>query len=210
LFETDPKTGKRKFKFGFIEDAWEKRVDKEIADIKEKAKNKSEGKEQVFTYTTFEPGQDDDIKALKRHKGKVPFEVLARGFYIAEEGKLNSSNITGLIGCLKQYTGDNKFKLGKYTDISDALKDVLYFVPVQSIKDYFMKRRRWEMEEEMFDAYKKRSIFYPPYEHTKVKPYVMSAEAVATFFHVIGTVSRTPTLTRMDSKKSEPPANLPV
>ena len=38
----------------------------------------------------------------------------------------------------------------------------------------------------------------------------MNGEELATLYHLPGAVATTPTLTRIPSKKSEAPANLPV
>jgi hypothetical protein len=42
------------------------------------------------------------------------------------------------------------------------------------------------------------------------KPFIMNIEELATIYHFPGTVATTPTLTRVEAKKGEPPANLPV
>ena len=42
------------------------------------------------------------------------------------------------------------------------------------------------------------------------KPMLLSTEEIATLWHLPGRVAETPTFTRIESKKAEPPANLPI
>ena len=59
----------------------------------------------------------------------------------------------------------------------------------------------------MFEAYRLRSYLYPPY---KRKPMVLSAEELATIYHFPGSVAATPQLAKIESKRAEPPSNLPL
>jgi hypothetical protein len=59
----------------------------------------------------------------------------------------------------------------------------------------------------MFNAYIRRSYFHPPYSR---QPAVLTSEELATIYHLPGKVAQTPTLDRIESKRSEPPANLPL
>ena len=59
----------------------------------------------------------------------------------------------------------------------------------------------------MFDAYINRSAFYKPH---KRKTIVLNTEELATIYHFPGSVVQTPSLSRIESKKGEPPAGLPV
>ena len=64
-----------------------------------------------------------------------------------------------------------------------------------------------KQKKKIFDAYVRRSYFYAPY---KAKPFVLNSEELATIYHFPGGVAETPTFTRIESRKGEPPANLPV
>ena len=63
------------------------------------------------------------------------------------------------------------------------------------------------MTRQMFDAYRKRSYFFPPYTRTVFQ---LNIEEIATMFHFPGRVSETPNLARIESKRGEAPVNLPV
>ena len=42
------------------------------------------------------------------------------------------------------------------------------------------------------------------------KAFILSTEELATIFHLPGRVVETPSFTRIESKKAEPPTNLPI
>jgi len=42
------------------------------------------------------------------------------------------------------------------------------------------------------------------------KPYILTTEELATIYHFPGSVSTTPNLNRVPSKKAEAPSNLPL
>ena len=78
----------------------------------------------------------------------------------------------------------------------------------------FLKKSRDARQERlkklMFHAYQLRSHFYPPYKNFMQNPFILTTEEIATLYHFPGNVSATPTLSKIASKKSEPPANLPI
>jgi len=194
----------------------------EIEKIREEATPESKGEDDKnFKFPNPTKGQNERIAALERSAGKTPFDCMIRSMYIAEGSAFNSSRISAVIGCMRQYGSNNlntiKFKF--LTDISDERKDLTRIFPFfQSrfsfdIFDGFESNdtKILNMKKDIFHAYKLRSFFQQPYKHYKGKPFVMNTEELATIFHFPGgIVSQTPTLKRVGSKKSEAPSNLPV
>jgi len=157
-------------------------------------------------------GQSERIAALERSASKTAFDCMIRTLYIYEttEGIFNPGNIGALIGCVKQYNSNtlNGFKPGVMTDASDTYKDFARLVPF--VKG-FMNRRIARVKKGLFHAYKLRSFFQYPYKNYENKPFVLTTEELATIFHFpSGMVSQTPTLKRVESRKSEAPSNLPI
>ena len=136
------------------------------------------------------------MKAIERSIGKLGFDCGIRAIYLAKKDVFDGTNIAGLFGTVKQYnTNDlNGFKPTKYTDFD---------YPWQDYKKYRLSIMKWKM----FDAYRRRAWFFPPYER---KPFVLNTEELATIYHFPGRVAETPTFERVESKKSEPPKNLPT
>ena len=149
--------------------------------------------------THITEGKRDIIQAIERSIGKFAFETMIRGYYIAEKNAFDGSTITGLIGCLRQFSANNRngFKLGKFSSFQYPWQD-------------FHNFRKRKIEKTMIDAYKRRSYFNFPHKHYRNKPFILTTEELATVFHFPGKVIATPTLSRVPSRKAEPPANLPV
>ncbi|MDD2935498.1 MAG: hypothetical protein PHX25_03440 [Candidatus Pacebacteria bacterium] len=136
------------------------------------------------------------IEAVERNITKPGFDCGIRGIYIAEKDKFNPINITGMTGSFKQYNSGNLngFKPNRVTGFD---------YPWQDYKNMRLNKKKVEI----FNDYKRRAYFYYPY--TSDKQFVLSSEELATIFHLPSNVVETPTFARIESKKSEPPANLP-
>lgn len=181
----------------FKEKSWSKDVDwtskgkKEIKSLLEKLQPE-EGK---FMRTTTK-GEQNIITAIERNIDKVAFDCGIRCIYLAEKDKFNPVNAPGLVGSFKQYNSEwlNKFKTSNPTSFD---------YPWQDYKNIRLNKKK----KEMFDLYKRRAYFYWPYRASK--QFVLSSEELATIFHLPGGVAQTPTFSRITSKKSEPPTNLP-
>jgi len=141
--------------------------------------------------------EQDTVEAIERNTAKLGFDCGIRGLYIAESDHFRAVNIPGLIGAFKQFNakGRNGFKPTR------GLSEFDY--PWEDYKEY----RQNKVRRKLFEAYRLRSYFHPPY---KRKPFVLSAEELATLYHFPGQVSQTPTFKRIESKKSQPPSDLPT
>ena len=186
---------------------WNDAVEEEIKSIKKKATPESKGDFPGFPNMT--KGQTETIAALERSRDKMAFYTMIRGFYLAEKEKFNPAYISGYIGAMRQYSSVNLngIRMSKWTDVSDNYKDWSTIFP-------FLKpliaRRKAMLTNGMYNAYRLRSFFYPPYQNYKQNPFILNTEELATIYHFPGNVSATPTLEKIASKKSEPPSNLPI
>lgn len=180
------------------EDAKEE-IKKKIAEVKGGGKAEGAEGEDETVFRVPTKAERELIDALERSLTKYPFEVGIRGFYIARNESFDSIGITGLIGSFRQYSSQtlNELKLGQFTDFDYPWDD-------------FMRMRRTTREVKLLNAYKLRSFFQLPYRHYLVKPFILTTEEIATIFHLPGKVAGTPTLTKIASRKSEAPANLPI
>lgn len=138
------------------------------------------------------PGERSVVEAVERKVAKVGFDVGIRSFYIASRESFHIMSIFQLLSIFKTYiAGDlNGFKPIKSTSV-----------------DYFRKLREPRKKWMMLDAFRKRSYFYMPYVRP---PFVLNSEEMATIFHFPGRVAETPTFSRIEAKKGEPPTNLPI
>ncbi|OHA17666.1 MAG: hypothetical protein A2664_03545 [Candidatus Taylorbacteria bacterium RIFCSPHIGHO2_01_FULL_46_22b] len=173
---------------------WKNEAKYEIARIRKEA---GVGQPGVFGMLT--KGQDTKIQAIERSIEKHAFDTIIRAFYICPAGPPDPAAIPGLIGSVKQYSSNylNGLKLGWFTDFDYPWMD-------------FRRIRRTAAEREMLRAYKLRSGFHEPFKDFHCHPFIMTTEELATIYHFPGRVARTPALSRIDSRRSEAPSNLPV
>jgi len=143
------------------------------------------------------PVEEEVVKALQRNISKLGFDCGIRSIYwVKKAGKFDASRIKGLLGLFTQYNSNtlNAFSPAFTIGVDFPWQD-------------FRKIREKEMKQMLFNAYKRRSYFYPP---RKCKPFVLNVEELATIYHFPGQVAETPTFGRIESRKGEPPSNLPI
>ncbi|MBI3074651.1 MAG: hypothetical protein HYY92_00320 [Parcubacteria group bacterium] len=176
---------------------WQGEAKKLINDIiNESKKRLTISEEMPGSFPYLSEGERMAMKAIERSVGKLGFDCGIRAIYLAKKDAFNGASIGALFGTVKQYNSNdlNGFKPTKYTDFD---------YPWQDLYKYRLSVLKWKM----FDAYRRRSWFLPPYER---KPFVLNSEELATIYHFPGQVATTPTFERIESKKAEPPRNLPT
>lgn len=186
--------------------SWNKKVDNwvetaktEIQTIREEAiVEKGEGDKKT-SINVMTKGKELRIAALERSVSKLAFDCGIRTVYIANKDDFNPSNIGGLFGTFKQFgsTDLNGFKPCFGTSFD---------YPWQDISGKKLKR----LKTQILEDYKDRAYFWRELRGRARKKMVLNVEELATIFHLPGRVAQTPSLQRVDSKKSAPPANLPI
>jgi len=149
-----------------------------------------------FGALALSPGERTTVEAIERSMDKIAFDCGFRGIYLTKKDQFKEANIVGLMSSIKQFNSANLngFKPGLMTGVDELWKD-------------FRGLRVERMKRKIFNAYRRRSYFYPPYVG---KPMVMNTEELATIFHFPGQVAATPTLAKIESKRGEPPVDLPL
>ncbi len=140
--------------------------------------------------------ESEVVHAIERSLGKPGFDTGIRSIYIAKKEFFDSTNISGIVDAFSQY---NSFDLNGFRSVNKTVMDF----PWSDFRNIRLSRKK----KKMFNAYVRRSYFYAPY---KKKPFVLNAEELATIYHFPGGVAETPTFTRIESRKGEPPPNLPI
>jgi len=178
-------------KTGWEGEDWRKIGEKAKEDLLEKLKSE-EGK----PLRLATKGEQDILSAIERNIDKPAFDTGIRGIYITDKDKFNPINITGLTGTFKQFNSAslNGFRPNRVPGFD---------FPWQDYKNFRVNK----IKKELFGEYKRRAYFYYPYKSGK--QFVLSSEELATIYHLPGGVAQTPTFSRITSKKSEPPTNLP-
>lgn len=196
----------------FLDDAtifskpdWKGGIKQEIQKIIEKESlskpSKPDEAGNSFTPITFlTRTQDKTIESIERNAGKLAFESMVRLLYTAPLDVYDKMKHYGLVGSMRQFGSQN---------LNGIRPDV--FIPgINYPWQDFRDIRKMRTQRLLLDSYKRRSFFNVPYKHLYGRPYILTTEELSTIFHFPGATTTTPTLTRVPSKKSAAPANLPM
>jgi hypothetical protein len=205
-------------KFG-KEDSWEDAAKAEIDKIIKSRK------ETGFQLTKED---NDTISALRRSISKPGFDCGIRVLQFAKKESFNGMNNPAIIGIFKMFNSGslNGFKPAGGMTVFD------YWWQDRSGK------KAYGVKKDLFAYYKQRSFFYPPHaSHDDTKSnfkelikktfpflesnwflkdasggdsFVLNTEELATIFHLPTGTTQTPTFERVQSRKAEAPANLPL
>jgi len=179
---------------------WKGGVEKEIKEFIKKNAPAKEYKDKEATIKELTKTQADVVAAIERTVAKQPFDTMIRATYFAETDVFSAGNIGGLLGSFKQFSSNtlNGFRPAWGADYDYPWED-------------FRNRRKTRNEKQLLEAYQRRSFFNTPFKNFHGKPFVLTAEELATIWHFPSSiVAATPTLTRIPSKKAEAPSNLPI
>ncbi len=196
-FQIIVRTSKNSFKTSGIipkEVDWKDRAKAEIKSIQAKYEG-GDAVELLGKRLKMSKTEQETISAIERSLDKPAFDVGIRAIYLAKKPAFRAEHITGLTMMLRQYGSGNlnSFGLSHATDFDNPWDDP-------------SGEKKIELKRHMLHAYIDRGWFYPPHKRQHM---VLTAEELATIFHFPGRVSTTPTFKRIESKKSEPPVNLP-
>lgn len=177
---------------------WEGAISEKIDEIMGRDKDKKAQLE-LEGMVRLTDGEKDLISSMGRQSGKVAFEFACRVVYLSNrdertyDGGLYSRMIRSL--AQTEIIGQNAIGMKWRTDYN-----------YKFISDPFYKIiPAWKRQE--LKEYKTRKLF-PKTVGMSYK--VMSAEEMATIFHIPGKVAITPTLNRVPSTRGEAPSNLPT
>jgi hypothetical protein len=204
-------------KFGKT-DPWEEEAKAEMDKITKSRKD-----------TGFQLTKEDNetITALRRSISKPGFDTGIRIIHFADKDKFNGINNGALIGIFKMFNSGslNGFKpaggmirydfwwqdrKGKKAEVTKAdlftyYKQRSYFYPPHAGPDT-MKSNMKELGKKMW-PWLEKNFFLPTAEPD---PFILNTEELATLYHFPTSTTQTPTLERVQSKKAEAPANLPI
>lgn len=141
------------------------------------------------------PGERDVVAAMENKISKLGFESLIRFVYIDKAESFSRGNISAITGAFRQFNTQNLNAFKPDPGTTTKTKH-----PFKERKLYFRKRR-------MYDAYRLR--FFPVALKDKKMP-ILNTEELATVYHFPTTFVEAPTLQRLESRRGEPPAELPL
>jgi len=150
------------------------------------------------------PGERDVVAAIENKVSKTMFECYIRFIFFGKKGIFYKPNLKNVLSFFSNFNTENLNSLkpmGK--TITKIHKHERYFTNLLLYDAllYLSKRR-------IVRQYLDRDYYYYPVDEKK---FVLNIEELATIFHFVGRTNvPAPAMQRIDSKKSEPPSNLPV
>ncbi len=168
----------------------------------EAPKNKKENGTGTSMMLHLSPGMRDIVAAIERNITKPGYEVVVRFMYLARRDVYSLSHLNSFIGALKTYNTHtlNGFKLNG----SSMSTKTAWYLP--EFMTAGLKRHKMAL---FLYYYRARKPFTDTYA-LKSKMIVLNSEELATIYHFPGATAKAPLLPRIDVKRSEPPATLPV
>lgn len=143
------------------------------------------------------PGQRELVESIERNMGKAAFDFACRIVYISTKNDhhYDGSLFGRMSRMIAPFDGANGLGIRWRTDFNYVLLSDPFGKKIPALKKAELKE------------YKSRKL-YPKAGSMGYK--IMTAEEMATIFHLPGTVAMTPTLKRVGSVRGEAPSNLPI
>jgi len=143
------------------------------------------------------PGDRLVAEAIENKISKLAFRVCIRFAYIAGRDIFNDANMAAISGAFKQFNtvNLNAFKGNKKAGTSADQPRIIPFIK---------NRREFIRKIAFVDRYVNRKTA------KRKKDFILNIEELATIYHYPILVVETPTMRRVEAKKSEPPVSLPV
>ncbi len=175
-----------------VEDSWQESAKKEVAAVRDRSKTK--GKDGETQEGKATKRQEFIIEALERSVSKYGFDTTIRTLAIFPEGAMDAEKgfmRAGLGGAFRQFNSLelNGFKSAKSTSVDYPWQD-------------WRGAKIAKMKKKMLEAYRNRSF--------TDETFVLNTEELATIFHLPSSAVSAPTFGRVQSRRADPPPNLPV
>lgn len=184
---------------------WKKRVKAAIDEIYKSRRVETPSianpDEKTFMTLGLKPLQYEMVKSMERSTTKHYFDVGIRGVYVAPKEIYRRIPFDGMNQMFKHFSSS-----GPYYNVIGPQGESWtsnFDFPWEDFKDIRIHRLRHRL----LDAYTQRSIFHPPY---KQMVSILTSEELATIFHIPGDDSKVLGLTRLESKRGNPPPDLPL
>jgi hypothetical protein len=173
-----------------VQDSWQEAAKKEIQAVRDRSKVKVGDKEDMKPTKR----QEFVIEAIERSVSKYGFDTTIRTIAVFPDGALDAEKgfmKAGLGGAFRQFNSLelNGFKADKTTSVDYPWQD-------WSGKKLAKKKKK------ILGAYRDRSF--------KDETFVLNTEELATIFHLPSSAVSAPTFGRVQSRRGDPPPNLPI
>ena len=163
-----------------------------------KPSEKKEEKE--FSIQKLTTGQKVTLEQIENKAFKLAYKVTPRLLYVARKDVFNRSRISNVIGMFKQMYSNNLNTFKPNGDTGTG-PDGYFAWLFPSNNGFFKAQLEFKRKAKMYRATRGRDFS---------KLVILSTEEMATLFHLPGINVKAPFFPRVEAKKSQPPAGLPI
>lgn len=160
-----------------------------------------EKKKEEFSLMKLTGGQKFVLDQVEHKIAQLGFKSGYRFLYIARKDRFHGVHISAVTGFFKQFylNNLNSFRPNKYAwTVAKGWFPWLF----PSDKGIGYKKQEFKKKQFLYRDYRKRAF---------VKQFIiLSVEELATLFHLPGIGVKAPAFPRVESKKGQPPAGLPI
>lgn len=151
---------------------------------------KAEKKEQAPLEFRLTPGEKDVLKAVEENVGKNVFRTKMRLLIVCRKEVFDKSFVSAFFGAIKQFNDLNLNNLKP----QDASKTYANYI--------FKKSRLAYRQRKIYRRYKDRDM--------DGKTIIFSTKELASLFHFPNMEVKSPSVSRIDTKRGSAPVNLPI
>lgn len=162
---------------------------------------KKEERKKEFNIQALTPGKRRALEQIETKVARLGFKSNIRFIYIGRKENFHRSHISSAIGMFKQlYANDlNAFKPDRKTmTFSKGILPQIF----PSDRGFFAAWKEFKLKWKMFQSYRNRAF--------RQKVMILNIEELATLFHLPGINVKAPAFPRVEAKKGQPPAGLPM
>src|SRR3989338_7758932 len=154
-------------------------------------------KEEKFKFLFLSPGEKNILEGVDNKISKLGFEAAIRFIYIDRRDSYSTANVAAVDGAFRQF---NTLDMNSFRVISETKT----YVTARKLthKSLFRKQKIFYLQRQIYEAYKLR--WFPP------KFSILNSEELATIFHFPLVSVEAPLVRRLETKKGEPPSDLPM
>lgn len=146
---------------------------------------------------TLSPGERNVLEAIENKISKFGYETAIRFIYIDKKDEFTQLNVAAVSGAFKQFGTQDKNSFKMVSETKTHVTGALL-----TTESWFRKSKIYARKRAIYDAYRSRK--FPK------KFSILCTEELATIFHFPLATVGAPLLKRVETRKGEPPSNLPI
>lgn len=178
-------------------------VIKKIIEEKGPKKSDKDGAAIPANMSSLSPMYQEAIKGIENKTNKHCFEVVYRFIYIDKKDTFSALNVSAIMGSFQQLNTSHMNSMRPDGTITLMGNWRSRFIPWYKKSKVLTKKRM------LYDSYINRRFGYSNHASDEKFP-IMCTEELATLYHFPSVASKAPRLQKIDSRRGEPPVNLPI